>query len=74
MRRPVRESGPSYEFVELGQGTVDLRGVFAALRDVKYRGWAVVELDDVPDHARTPKDAAAISKRYLQDVVGVSLS
>jgi len=74
VRRPVRESGPSYEFVELGQGTVDLRGVFAALRDVKYRGWAVVELDDVPDHARTPKDAAAISKRYLQDVVGVRVA
>jgi len=74
VRRPVRESGPTYEFVELGQGTVDLRGVFAALKDVKYRGWAVVELDDVPDHARTPKDAAAISKRYLQDVVGVSVS
>lgn len=70
-RRPIRESGPSYEFVELGRGSVDLPGVFAALRDVKFRGWAIVELDSVPDNARTPKESAAISKRYLQDVIGV---
>jgi inosose dehydratase len=70
-RRPIRESGPSYEFVELGRGSVDLPGVFAALRDVKFRGWAIVELDSVPDNARTPKESAAISKRYLQDVIGI---
>lgn len=70
-RRPIRESGPSYEFVELGRGSVDLPAVFAALREVKFRGWAIVELDSVPDNARTPKESAAISKRYLQDVIGV---
>ena len=71
VRRPIRESGPSYEFVELGRGSVDLPAVFGALRDTKFRGWAIVELDDVPDHARTPKESAEISKRYLQDVIGV---
>jgi inosose dehydratase len=69
-RRPIRETGPSYEFVELGKGSVDLPGVFAALRDVKFHGWAIVELDSVPDNTRTPKESAAISKRYLQDVIG----
>jgi inosose dehydratase len=69
VRRPIRESGPSYEFVELGRGSVDLPGIFAALRDVAFSGWAVVELDDVPDQARTPKESAAINKRYLQDVI-----
>ena len=69
-RRPIRESGPTYEFVELGRGSVDLPGVFAALRDVNFRGWAIVELDRVPDNTRTPKESAAISKRYLQDVIG----
>jgi inosose dehydratase len=59
---------PAYEFVELGRGSVDLRGVFAALREVGFRGWAVVELDSVPDHAETPKEAAALSKRYLEQV------
>ncbi|HEY2379218.1 MAG TPA: TIM barrel protein [Gemmatimonadaceae bacterium] len=71
VRRPIRESGPSYEFVELGRGSVDLPAVFAALRDVKFRGWAIVELDAVPDHAHTPKESAEISKRYLQDVIGM---
>ena len=57
---------PAYRFVELGRGKVDLPGVFAALRDVKFRGWAIVELDAVPDNANTPKESALISKKYLE--------
>jgi inosose dehydratase len=64
---------PSYRFVELGRGTVDLKGVFAALRDVRFRGWAVVELDSVPDPRRTPKESAIISKRYLEEQIGMRL-
>jgi inosose dehydratase len=56
----------SYRFVELGRGKVDLKGVFAALGQIGFKGWAVVELDRVPDKARTPKDSAIISKDYLQ--------
>lgn len=55
----------SYEFVELGRGRVDLPGVFAALRDIKYDKWAIVELDRVPDPGRTPKESAEMNKRYL---------
>jgi inosose dehydratase len=51
--------------VELGRGAVDLPGVFAALGDVNFGGWAIVELDRVPDANRTPKESAEISKRYL---------
>jgi inosose dehydratase len=54
-----------YRFVELGRGKVDLPGVFAALKQIKFHGWAVVELDAVPDNARTPKESAIISKKYL---------
>jgi inosose dehydratase len=56
----------SYRFVELGRGKVDLKGVFAALDAVKFRGWAIVELDRVPDDARTPKASAILAKEYLQ--------
>jgi inosose dehydratase len=66
--------GTPFQFVELGRGSVDLPGVFAALRDVAFRGWAVVELDSVPDPGRTPKAANEISKRYLERVVGVRVS
>jgi len=56
----------SYRFVELGRGRVDLPGVFAALKRVGFKGWAVVELDAVPDKARTPKESGQISKSYLE--------
>ena len=62
--------GAGYQFVELGRGSVDLPAVFAALRDVRFNGWAVVELDGVPDKGGTPKASAEISKRYLQDIIG----
>jgi inosose dehydratase len=58
---------PSYQFVELGRGRVDLPGVFAALGEIKFGGWAIVELDRVPDPGRTPKESAEINKRYLID-------
>jgi inosose dehydratase len=74
--KDVRMSAPSaggapFQFVELGRGAVDLPAVFAALREVAFRGWAVVELDSVPDAGRTPKEANGISKRYLERVIGL---
>jgi inosose dehydratase len=73
--RPVeRATSPAgFQFVELGRGTVDLPGVFRALRDVAFDGWAVVELDRVPDAARSPAESAEISKRYLERVIGLTI-
>ena len=63
----------SYRFVELGRGLVDIPAVFEALRKVNFRGWAIVELDKVPDKARTPKESAIISKKYLEEKLGVTV-
>jgi len=64
---PVPGRGPeSYRFVELGRGRVNLPAVFEALKAVGFDGWAVVELDEVPDAARTPKESAEISRQYLR--------
>ncbi len=63
----------SYRFVELGRGKVDLPAVFAALKAINFRGWAVVELDSVPDKGRTPKESAVISKRYLEEKLGMRI-
>ena len=64
---PIPGGAPeSYRFVELGRGKVDVPGVFAALAAVKFDGWAIVELDEVPDKARTAKESGEISKRYLR--------
>jgi inosose dehydratase len=65
------KSKRNYRFVELGRGRVDLPAVFRALKDVKFKGWAVVELDEVPDKSRTPKECAQISLKYLEDKLGV---
>jgi inosose dehydratase len=62
-----------FRFVELGRGRVDLPAVFDALRKVNFRGWAIVELDVVPDKARTPKESGAISKKYLEEKLGVTV-
>jgi inosose dehydratase len=56
----------SYRFVELGRGKVDIKSVFTALNEVKFRGWAIVELDAVPDKARTPKESAMIARTFLE--------
>ena len=54
-----------YQFAELGQGTVDLNAVLRALNRVKFRGWAIVELDGPTDSTHTPKQSAEVSKEYL---------
>ena len=64
---PAPGRGPeSYRFVELGRGRVNLPAVFMALREISFDGWAVVELDAVPDKARTPTASGEIAKDYLR--------
>jgi inosose dehydratase len=58
----------NYRFVELGRGKVNLKGVFDALGKIGFKGWAVIELDRVPDDARTPKEAALICKKYVESL------
>ena len=62
-----------FRFVELGRGRVDLPAVFSALHEINFRGWAIVELDAVPDKARTPKECAETSKKYLEEKLGVTV-
>ncbi|HEY6468017.1 MAG TPA: TIM barrel protein [Candidatus Acidoferrales bacterium] len=61
------------DFVELGRGGVNIPGVFDALREIKFHGWAIVELDSEIDKSRTPKDSAEISKAYLQQKLGIDV-
>ncbi len=63
----------AYKFVELGQGNVDLKAVFNNLEKIKYKKWAIVELDGVPEKTRTPLQSAEISKTYLKDTIGFKI-
>ncbi len=62
----IKDLDASDRFVELGRGRVDFKAVFAALDAIRFDGWGVVELDSVPDAARTPKESGAIARRYLE--------
>lgn len=62
-----------YRFVELGRGRVDLPAVMKALGEVGFKGWIVVELDAVPDGARSPKEAAELNRRYLTERLGQTI-
>ena len=66
-------AGRSYRFVELGRGKVDVKGVFKALADIEFTGWAIVELDRVPDPGRTPKESAAIAREYIERELGLTI-
>lgn len=61
------------KWVELGQGRVDIPAVFAALHKTNFHGWAIVELDRVPDKSKTPRESAMISKTYLADKIGLTV-
>jgi inosose dehydratase len=62
-----------FQWVELGRGKVDLPAVFGALEKVHFQGWAVVELDRVPDPPNTAKDCAIISRDYLRQKIGITV-
>ena len=64
----IKDLDAQDRFVELGRGRVDLAAVFAALDAIRFDGWGVVELDSVPDQARTPKESGAIARHYLEAV------
>lgn len=50
-------------FTEIGSGVLDVVGVLAALADLDYRGWIVVEQDTT---WRAPSESAAISMSVIR--------
>ena len=70
---PTAPEARNYRFVELGNGRVNFPRVFAALKEANFSGWAIIELDAVPDPARSPRECGAISKRYLEEKLGFKI-
>jgi len=70
---PGSPASRPYQFVELGQGRADIKAVFRALDEVRFSGWLVVELDAVPDRARTPKACAEMNRDYITKRLGFGL-
>ncbi len=61
-----KRARPKYDFVELGQGKVNIPGVLEIMKSFRYTGWIIIELDRAPA-GRTPKDSATISKKYIEE-------
>ena len=53
-------------FLPLGQGVLDFADVLRAVREAGYDSWLVVELDD---YDADPREAAEISKTYLDGLL-----
>jgi inosose dehydratase len=58
------------DYEPIGSGVVDMAGVFRVLEEANYGGWVMVELDGTPQAPRPPREAAAMSKRYLENLLG----
>lgn len=56
-----------FAFLPLGKGSLDFGDIFSALKEINYQGWTVVELDA---YDGVPKDAAAISMKFIKDNLG----
>jgi inosose dehydratase len=70
VRRPSPDAPndpASYKFLELGTGSVDIPVVFEALKKINFDGWALVELDYVPNAATTPLQTAITNQKYITE-------
>ena len=68
------EAAPGYQWVELGRGSVDVKGCVAALKDSGFDGWAICELDRVVDPGGTPKGGAISNRDFVVKQLGLTLN
>ena len=61
-------------FPAIGEGSVDIAGVIEDIKSLGYEGWIVVEQDTLGTHdyaGRTPLEAVGVSRKYLEDTLGL---
>lgn len=57
-------------YTPVGGGVVDIPAIFDILEETEFDDWVTVELDSTADVPRPPREAAAMSKRYLEKLLG----
>ena len=57
-------------YAPVGSGVIDMPAVFQILAEVDFDDWVSVELDTTSKAPRPPREAAAMSKRYLEELLG----
>jgi inosose dehydratase len=65
---PVREIWARRAFCPLGEGDIDIEGVLAAIAEIGYGGWLVVEQDVLPDASdpQRPVQEQRRNREYLR--------
>jgi inosose dehydratase len=58
-----------FQFLPLGEGDLDFPDILRAIKESGYDSWLMVELDD---YSGDPRDAAEISKKYLDKILADS--
>jgi inosose dehydratase len=73
---PDKENDPKardYKFVELGRGNVNVPAVLAAIDDINFKGWGIIELDGIPETGKTAAQCAQINKEYITKTLKMPL-
>ena len=55
-------------FCEIGHGVVDFPAVIATLREIRYQGWVIVELDHFEPSPGGPAQSAGVNKDSLRSL------
>jgi inosose dehydratase len=63
----------NYKFVELGRGNVNVPAVLAAIDDINFKGWGIIELDGIPEQGKTAAQCAQINKEYITKTLKLPL-
>jgi inosose dehydratase len=66
----LKDLGADGQFLPLGEGDLDFADIVAAVRESGYDSWLMVELDS---YDGDPRDAALISKAFLDKLLGGTL-
>lgn len=65
-----KDGKPSYQFVELGQGKMNLPEFFNSLEEIKFDGWIIDELDSIPKGvSRNALECHQMNKKYITEVL-----
>lgn len=67
--KEVDETG-YVNYQPIGRGVLDIPELLNILITDDFRGWVNVELDGTPRAPRPPREAAALSRRYLGEILG----
>jgi inosose dehydratase len=70
LKQPYNTTVDNRIFFELGKGGVDFTAIKKILDDNAWTGWWTVELDRT---GTTAKESAAIARKYLETVIGLTV-